>query len=192
MITFDSWSSLVCVGLPQWAGLLSVAVHRLFLAAASLLQSMGPRDRGFSVAVVSRLELLLGVWSLPGPNIEPVSAALAGGFLSHAPPGKSSVLILLVFWSLPSWNILFLVLQKHFPNFLPLSITSFFLEIFFFLVLQKDFSNFLPASVATPSWDILYLSIFLTWNIRHVIKTPQKGGQAHRKSEWKLMEISDT
>ena len=30
------------------------------------------------------------MWHLPGPGIEPVSPALAGGFLTMAPPGKSS------------------------------------------------------------------------------------------------------
>ena len=29
------------------------------------------------------------MWDLPGPGIEPVSAALVGGFLTTAPPGKS-------------------------------------------------------------------------------------------------------
>ena len=29
------------------------------------------------------------MWDLPGPEIEPVSPALAGGFLTTAPPGKS-------------------------------------------------------------------------------------------------------
>ena len=28
------------------------------------------------------------MWDLPGPGLEPVSAALAGGFLTTAPPGK--------------------------------------------------------------------------------------------------------
>ena len=31
----------------------------------------------------------LGTWNLPGPGIKPVSPALAGGFLSTVPPGKS-------------------------------------------------------------------------------------------------------
>ena len=30
------------------------------------------------------------MWDLPGPELEPVSPALAGGFLTTAPPGKSS------------------------------------------------------------------------------------------------------
>ena len=29
------------------------------------------------------------MWDPPGPALEPVSAALAGGFLTTAPPGKS-------------------------------------------------------------------------------------------------------
>ena len=37
----------------------------------------------------ARAQLLRGVWDLPGPGIEPVSPALAGGFLTTAPPGKS-------------------------------------------------------------------------------------------------------
>ena len=28
------------------------------------------------------------MWDLPGPGVEPVSPALAGGFLTTAPPGK--------------------------------------------------------------------------------------------------------
>ena len=29
------------------------------------------------------------MWDLPGPGLEPVSPALAGGFLTTTPPGKS-------------------------------------------------------------------------------------------------------
>ena len=28
------------------------------------------------------------MWELPGPGLEPLSPALAGGFLTTAPPGK--------------------------------------------------------------------------------------------------------
>ena len=34
---------------------------------------------------------LCDMWNPPGPGIEPVSPALAGGFLSTVPPGKSSL-----------------------------------------------------------------------------------------------------
>ena len=37
----------------------------------------------------TRAQLLHGMWDLPGPGIEPMSPALAGGFLTIAPPGKS-------------------------------------------------------------------------------------------------------
>ena len=37
----------------------------------------------------SRAQLLRGMWDLPGAGHEPVSPALAGGFLTTAPPGKS-------------------------------------------------------------------------------------------------------
>ena len=33
--------------------------------------------------------LFCGMWDLPGPGIEPMSPALAGRFLTTAPPGKS-------------------------------------------------------------------------------------------------------
>ena len=34
------------------------------------------------------------MWDLPGPGIGPVSPALAGGFLTTAPPGKSYLAVL--------------------------------------------------------------------------------------------------
>ena len=37
----------------------------------------------------ARASLLHSTWDLPGPGIEPVSPALAGGFLITGPPGKS-------------------------------------------------------------------------------------------------------
>ena len=37
----------------------------------------------------ARALLLHGMWDLPGPGIKPVSPALAGGFLTTVPPGKS-------------------------------------------------------------------------------------------------------
>ena len=41
------------------------------------------------------------MWDLPGPGLEPVSPALAGGFLTTAPPGKPpSVLKIFFLWLL--------------------------------------------------------------------------------------------
>ena len=36
------------------------------------------------------------MWDLPGPGHEPVSPALAGGFLTTAPPGKPQFFIFLI------------------------------------------------------------------------------------------------
>ena len=71
-------SSLQCVGFSLWL----------------LLQSTGSRCAGFSSCGLWALEHRLnscGTWDLPGPGLEPMSPALAGGFLTTAPPGKSSV-----------------------------------------------------------------------------------------------------
>ena len=72
-----------------------------------LLQSTGSRRTGFSSCGVwaqqqqlmgsrawvhsrgTQAQLLCGTWNLPGLGIEPMSPALAGGFLITAPPGKS-------------------------------------------------------------------------------------------------------
>ena len=35
--------------------------------------------------------MLRGMWDLPGPGLEPLSPALAGGFLTTAPPGRPLV-----------------------------------------------------------------------------------------------------
>ena len=47
----------------------------------------------------SRAQLLRSMWDLPRPGLEPVSPALADGFLTTALPGKSAVLEVLNFKS---------------------------------------------------------------------------------------------
>ena len=99
-----------------WLRWVFVAVHRLSLVAVSggysslrcvgfslrwllLLRSTGSRHAGFSRCGSRALEHRLSsywrtglaaprMWDLPGPGLEPVSPALAGGFLTTAPPGK--------------------------------------------------------------------------------------------------------
>ena len=49
------------------------------------------------------------MWDLPRPGIKPVSPALAGGFLTTGPPGKSSLIFLLItlVWDgVPPWKYL--------------------------------------------------------------------------------------
>ena len=43
----------------------------------------------------AQAQLLCGMWELPRPGLEPMSPALAGGFLTTAPPGKSQLLLFL-------------------------------------------------------------------------------------------------
>ena len=42
----------------------------------------------------TRAQLLCGMWDLPGPGLEPVSPALAGGLLTTVPPRKPQCQIL--------------------------------------------------------------------------------------------------
>ena len=78
-------SSLQCSGLLLWQLL--------------LLWSTGSRCTGFSNCGTRALErrlssygawaqLLHGMWDLPGPGLKPLSPALAGRFLTTAPPEK--------------------------------------------------------------------------------------------------------
>ena len=39
--------------------------------------------------------MLRSMWDLPGPELEPVSPALAGGFLTTAPPCKPALVVLI-------------------------------------------------------------------------------------------------
>ena len=99
-----------------WLYWVFVAARRLSLVAASrgysslrcvsfslwwllLLRSTGSRCMGLSSCAPWALErrlsscgaqawLLRDMWDFPGPGLEPVSPALAGGFLTTASPGK--------------------------------------------------------------------------------------------------------
>ena len=69
-------------------------------AAACGLSSCGlraPEHRPSSCGAWA--QVLRGMWDLPGPGLEPVSPALADGFLTTAPPGKppNSIFIQSVF-----------------------------------------------------------------------------------------------
>ena len=75
-----------------------VAEHRLQVRAsvvvAHRLSSCGSRDLERRLSSCgTRDQLLRGMWDLPGPGLEPVSPALAGGFLTTVPPGKPKALI---------------------------------------------------------------------------------------------------
>ena len=59
------------------------------VVAARGLSSCGSRALEHRLSSCgTRAYLLCGMWDLPGPGIEPMSPALAGGFSTTAPPGK--------------------------------------------------------------------------------------------------------
>ena len=71
----------------KW-GPLFIAVHGPLIIAASLVAEHRLQTRRLSNCG-SRAQLLCGMWDLPRPGLKPVPPALAGGFLTTAPPGKS-------------------------------------------------------------------------------------------------------
>ena len=76
-------ASLVALGMPASV----VAAHRL--------SSCVPRALEHRLSSCgARTQLLHGMWDLPRSGIEPVFPALAGGFLTTAPPGKSWKILL--------------------------------------------------------------------------------------------------
>ena len=68
-------------------GPLFIAVRGPLTIAASLVAEHRLQTRRLSNCG-SRAQLLRGMWYLPRPGLEPVSPALAGRFLTTAPPGK--------------------------------------------------------------------------------------------------------
>ena len=64
-----------------------IAVRGPLTVAASLVAEHRLQTRRLSNCG-SRAQLLPGMWDLPRPGLEPVSPALAGRFLTTAPPGK--------------------------------------------------------------------------------------------------------
>ena len=83
-------------------GLLFLMVCGLLIAVASLVAEQGLQVCGLQQlwCVGSRAQAQqlwrtgCGMWDLPGPGLEPMSPALAGGFLTTAPPGKSQNILI--------------------------------------------------------------------------------------------------
>ena len=71
----------------EW-GLLSAVVHGLLIMVASLIVERGSRCWS-SVVVAYRLSCRMAYGIFPDQGVEPMSPALARGFLFTEPPGKS-------------------------------------------------------------------------------------------------------
>ena len=74
-------------------GPLFIAVHGPLAIAASLVAEHRLQTRRLSNCG-SRAQLLRGMWDLPRPGLEPMSPALAGRFLTTAPPGKPLIFLI--------------------------------------------------------------------------------------------------
>ena len=86
---FSSCGSFSCCG--AWA-----VGARASLAVACGLSSCGSQGLEHRLSSCGAwAQLLCGMWDLPGPGLVPMSPALAGGFLTTAPPGKSLILFLI-------------------------------------------------------------------------------------------------
>ena len=68
-------------------GPLFITVRGPLTITASLVAEHRLQTRRLS-SCGARAQLLRGMWDLPGPGLEPVSPALAGGFSTTAPPWK--------------------------------------------------------------------------------------------------------
>ena len=83
-----------------------------------MLWSTGSRCEGFS-SCGTQAQLPFGLWDLPRLGIKPVSPALAGGFLTTGPPGKSKFVFLCTRTApfCPHWEHHLLNLHPRFYSF---------------------------------------------------------------------------
>ena len=126
-----------------------------------LLRSLGSKRAGFSSCGTRALEcrlsscgtwaqLLRGMWDLPGPGLEPVSPALAGGFLTTAPPGKSFFLIgvdlqcCVRFWCIAKW--------------FSYTYMYIFFFIFFSIMVYYRILNIVPCAI---QWDLIVYLFYI-------------------------------
>ena len=64
-------------------------VYGLLIVVASLVAEHRLLSEQAPVVGPCGLSCVRGMWNLPGSGFEPISPALADGFLSTVPPGKS-------------------------------------------------------------------------------------------------------
>ena len=92
------YSSLRCTGFSlRWLSCCKAWAlgTRASVVVACGLSSCGSRALEHRLrSCGARAQLLRSMWDLPGPGLEPVSPALAGRFLTTAPPGKPRFMFL--------------------------------------------------------------------------------------------------
>ena len=107
-------SSLLCAGF-LWlrragatlcCGVQASLVAEHGLQAHGLQQLWLAGSRVQAQQLCARAQLLHGMWDLPEPGIEPMSPALAGGFLTTVPPGKSPGFFVIPILVLMQWYLM--------------------------------------------------------------------------------------
>ena len=86
----------------------------------------------------ARAQLLRGIWYLPGPGLEPVSPALAGGFSTTAPPRKPKLQSLLLF-RINANLCLYSHIRKHFTISTLLNLKGLKYKVEPYLLLNSSF-----------------------------------------------------
>ena len=87
-------ATLCCGARASQCGDFSCCGARALGAQASVVVAHGLSSCGLQAlehrlsSCGARASLLCSMWDLPGPGLEPMSLALAGGFLTTVPPGK--------------------------------------------------------------------------------------------------------
>ena len=101
-----------------------VAVHQLLTEVAFLLVEHRLQVVWALVVVAHGLSryglqawLPLGMWNLPRPGMEPMSPALAGGFLTTGPAGKPHWVLFLFFYTIFKDHFPFTFITKYWPYF---------------------------------------------------------------------------
>ena len=85
-------------------GPLFIAVRGPLTIAASLVAEHRLQTRRLSNCG-SRAQLLCGMWDLPRPGLEPMSAALAGRFSTTVPPGKPGPILFIAPYLFPDATV---------------------------------------------------------------------------------------
>ena len=102
----------------------------------------------------SRAQLLRGMWDLPRPGLEPVSPALAGRFLTTAPPGKpDSVFYILIYLCVYMCVCIYMYICVY--------IYILFHSFFHYRFLQGFEYSSLCYTVGPCSLSILYIVVFI-------------------------------
>ena len=116
------------------------------------------------------------MWDLPGPGLEPLSPALADGFLTTAPPGKpnSTVLKSALWLSLSKYNPCglkeTLSRKKIYKRKQYFEMAYFKIQLLEYILFQKFFENHLFRTWAKKLLAVYFITWLLkySWNVSGV------------------------